>query len=223
MVGFCTEPKNLNIRGTVLDRAQILVNGGEITSLSYWDDAKDNFNISLKDVKLLSSNNQLDLLVENMGRINYERQSYNLPVLSTQRKGFQGKVSTVEGGALTNWQHIPMEFCNVFKERLKTTTKWQALSTRPSVPEMPTLYRGTFTVDSASPEDTFMEMKNWSKGIVLVNGFNLGRFWVVGPQRTLYVPAPVLVQGRNDIIVFETEGKGTDFSVDLIGQPILGA
>jgi beta-galactosidase len=50
-------------------------------------------------------------------------------------------------------------------------------------------------------------MHGWGKGCVFINGFNLGRFWDIGPQMTLYIPAPLLKKGSNDVIVFETEGK----------------
>ena len=42
---------------------------------------------------------------------------------------------------------------------------------------------------------------------MLLNGFQLGRFWEVGPQRKLYVPAPLLREGENELILFESEGK----------------
>ncbi|KAA0187151.1 hypothetical protein HAZT_HAZT000615 [Hyalella azteca] len=58
------------------------------------------------------------------------------------------------------------------------------------------MYRTTVTL-SAPPLDTFLDMRQWNKGVVFVNGFNVGRYWSVGPQRTLYVPTPLLVQGDN--------------------------
>eukprot|EP00026_Physarum_polycephalum_P020203 Phypoly_transcript_22632.p1 GENE.Phypoly_transcript_22632~~Phypoly_transcript_22632.p1 ORF type:complete len:102 (+),score=10.00 Phypoly_transcript_22632:232-537(+) len=69
----------------------------------------------------------------------------------------------------------------------------------------PTFFRGYFNIQG-TPMDTFFNMKGWSKGNVFINGFNLGRYWHIGPQYSLYVPAPVLVNGQNEVIVFETEG-----------------
>jgi beta-galactosidase len=46
-------------------------------------------------------------------------------------------------------------------------------------------------------------MESWGKGVVWVNGHNLGRYWSVGPQQTLYLPAEWLKKGKNDIVVFE--------------------
>ena len=60
------------------------------------------------------------------------------------------------------------------------------------------------------------------KGFAVVNGFNLGRFWPSeGPQKRLYVPAPVLRKGRNDIRLFESEGQSAPF-VTLTDAPDLG-
>ena len=64
-------------------------------------------------------------------------------------------------------------------------------------------------------------MEGFGKGCVFINGFNLGRFWEIGPQRTLYVPGPLLKRGINEIIVFETEGTYRK-TVTLQDQPDLG-
>ena len=66
---------------------------------------------------------------------------------------------------------------------------------------MPVLYGGSFTLDKVG--DTFLDMAKWGKGIVFVNGINLGRYWKVGPQQTLYLPGCFLKKGKNDIVVFE--------------------
>jgi beta-galactosidase len=65
----------------------------------------------------------------------------------------------------------------------------------------PTFYRGTFTLDKTG--DTFLDLRDWGKGTIWVNGHQLGRFWNIGPQQTLYVPGPWLRRGTNEIIVFD--------------------
>jgi beta-galactosidase len=65
----------------------------------------------------------------------------------------------------------------------------------------PTFYRGSFELSKCG--DTWFDMRGWTKGVVWVNGHNLGRYWWIGPQQTLYVPGPWLRQGRNDIVVLE--------------------
>lgn len=67
-------------------------------------------------------------------------------------------------------------------------------------PRSPALYRGIFTIDD-EPKDTFLLTKNWTKGVCFINGHHLGRYWSKGPQQTLYVPAPWLQKGQNEVIV----------------------
>ncbi len=56
---------------------------------------------------------------------------------------------------------------------------------------------------------------------MLVNGFNIGRFWEIGPQKRLYIPAPLLRTGKNEIILFETDGKCAE-EIRLMEEPELG-
>ena len=65
----------------------------------------------------------------------------------------------------------------------------------------PTFYRGTFTVDQ--PTGTFLDLSNWSFGVVWVNGHNLGRYWDRGALRSLFLPAHFQQKGQNEIIVLE--------------------
>lgn len=69
----------------------------------------------------------------------------------------------------------------------------------------PRFFRATFNVDE--PADTFLALPGCNKGFAAVNGFNLGRYWKVGPQHTLYVPGPLLKQGENELIVFDVVGS----------------
>jgi beta-galactosidase len=62
-------------------------------------------------------------------------------------------------------------------------------------------FRGSF--DLAEPGDTYFDLSAWKKGVVWVNGRNLGRYWSIGPQQRLFCPAPFLKKGKNEIIVLE--------------------
>ena len=85
----------------------------------------------------------------------------------------------------------------------------------------PRFYRGTLRVEG-TPCDTFLRPGGFHKGFVMVNGFNLGRYWNdKGPQRALYLPAPILHEGENEIIVFETDGVDSPF-VEFLDTPDLG-
>ncbi|MPY58953.1 glycoside hydrolase family 35 protein [Streptomyces spongiae] len=74
----------------------------------------------------------------------------------------------------------------------------------------PGLYRGTFEVRGAG--DALLKLPGWTRGFVWVNGFNLGRYWSVGPQDELYVPGPVLREGANDLWVLELQEAAGDLS-----------
>jgi beta-galactosidase len=70
----------------------------------------------------------------------------------------------------------------------------------------PAFHRATFQLGQTG--DTFLDMSGWGKGAVWVNGHNLGRYWSVGPQKTLYCPGPWLKQGANEVIVLDIEPGG---------------
>ena len=81
--------------------------------------------------------------------------------------------------------------------------------------------KGNLQIDE-EPCDTFIKLDGFHKGIVIINGFNLGRYYNdAGPQKTLYVPAPVLKKGSNEVIVFETD-RSSRRSVKFVDTPKLG-
>ena len=86
-----------------------------------------------------------------------------------------------------------------------------------SAGEGPAFYRAKKNIEGA--EDTFVNPKGWNKGHVYVNGFNLGRYWTVGPQLTLYCPGPLLKEGENEIVAFEIlETKQLTMTLDDVHQ-----
>ena len=87
--------------------------------------------------------------------------------------------------------YIRLLFC-----RIKEKGKWKDLKDK--VTEGPVLYKGTFQVHD-EPKDTFLHMEKWTKGVCFINGHNLGRYWIKGPQQTLYLPAPWLKKGENEV------------------------
>ncbi len=130
---------------------------------------------------------RLDILVENMGRINYGYRIF-------EEKG-------IVGGVRLNklyhfgWEQYPLNMENLDSLEWKEIQKFDS----------PTFYRGTLTVNG-TPKDTFVKTDGFTKGFVTVNGFNIGRFYnSAGPTKTLYLPAPVLREGENEIIVFESD------------------
>ncbi|MBP1991050.1 glycoside hydrolase family 35 protein [Paenibacillus eucommiae] len=134
---------------------------------------------------------ELSILVENMGRTNFG------PYL-LDRKGI------TEGVRLGNQYLFGWTIHTLPMQDLTRLAFEQVTSNKEADDSSPAFYKGTLLVDELA--DTFLELKGWTKGVVFVNGFNLGRYWHIGPQRTLYVPAPLLREGENEIIVFELHG-----------------
>lgn len=133
---------------------------------------------------------KLDILVENMGRINYGP-------MTGDRKGI------VAGIRLERRYHFGWTMRYLSMENLIGADLFSENAS--SFGEYPSIMHGTLTIDD-EPADTFVSLDGFTKGIVEVNGFNIGRYWNVGPQKTLYLPAPLLRRGDNDIVVFELEG-----------------
>ena len=144
---------------------------------------------------------QLDILVENMGRVNFG------PYL-LDRKGILGGV-LLGGHFVFDWE----TFCLPLEDL--SQLGFAPLS---SPPAAPAFYHVPFSVDR--PLDTFLALPGWTKGVAWVNGFNLGRYWKVGPQQTLYVPAPILRQGENELVIFEQHGT-KKMQVEFCSKPRL--
>lgn len=143
----------------------------------------------------------LDILVENMGRVNFGA------MLEYQRKGINGGV-LINGHHHYNWEMYVLPLDNIDKVDFnKGYTEGS-----------PGFYRFYFDADDIG--DTFLDFTGWGKGCAFVNGFNIGRFWEAGPQKRLYIPGPLLRKGRNEIILFETEGKHGD-GIMLMDEPML--
>ncbi|MGA2196321.1 MAG: beta-galactosidase family protein [Bryobacteraceae bacterium] len=139
----------------------------------------------------LNAGEPLDILVENMGRINFG------PQLVADRKGITEKV-TLNGEELADWEIYPLPIAD--------PAGWP-FSTKAAA--APALHRGTFRLTATG--DTFLDMRGWGKGMVWINGRNLGRYWRIGPQQSLFVPAPWLKPGANEIIVLDLEESGPRF------------
>ncbi len=142
-----------------------------------------------------------DFLVENMGRVNFGH------LLEEQRKGITKAL------CVNTHRHFGFEIYNLpFDEK-----QLEKLDFSKGYKEnVPAFYKLEFEVND--PADTFVDMTGFGKGCVFINGFNLGRFWEIGPQKSLYLPAPLLKKGTNTLIIFETEGKAGD-NVRLTKDP----
>ncbi|MET9609591.1 beta-galactosidase family protein [Streptomyces sp. NPDC006512] len=145
----------------------------------------------------------LSVLVENQGRVNYGPGIHD-------RKGLPGDV-LLNGARLGGWTSRPLPL---------TSLADLPFAAAAAPPTGPAFYRGTF--DAARTADTFLHLDGWTKGCAWINGFALGRFWSRGPQRSLYVPGPVLRPGANEIVVLELHAPGRARTVDFRDAPDLG-
>lgn len=151
-----------------------------------------------------TANSVLDILVENNGRINYG------PYLTDNRQGITEKV-TLNGQELLGWQMYKFPFATL------AGTKYLPAQAGDDI-EQPALYRGTFSLRGLG--DTYLDMHGFGKGFVFLNGHNLGKYWQIGPQQTLYVPAVWLKKGTNEVVVFD-ELKGGHTELSTLNHPVL--
>jgi beta-galactosidase len=172
--------KNLKI-SDLRDYAVVMVNGKRVGTLDR------RLKQESLDVALPAGQVQLDILVENLGRVNFGE------YLLQNNKGITKSVS-LGGSEVKNWKMYGLPF-----DQAPAVAKAGAAA--PAASAGPVLRSGTFTV--TTPTDTYLDLRQWGKGSVWVNGHNLGRYWAIGPQQTLYVPAEWLRKGTNEITVLE--------------------
>lgn len=183
------------------DWTQVYVDGKKIATLSR---LKGEGIVSLPPVK---EGAVLDILVEAMGRMNFGKGIYDW-------KGITQKVELSSDGNtkdLKNWQvfNIPVDYSFAKDKSYKKDSNTQ---------KHPAYYKATFNL--AKTGDTFLNMSDWSKGLVWVNGHAMGRYWEIGPQQTLYVPGCWLKEGENEIIVFDLASPRAT-KIEGLRQPIL--
>ncbi len=178
----------------IRDRAFIYANGEKVATVDRNDDKKT------LELTMQREANILEIFVENMGRVNYGR----------HLKDRKGLITNIWTGSHFefNWEMYPIELEQLPESFEKSEEN-----------RFPKFFRSSLHVEEAA--DTFIRLDGWKKGNVFVNGFNLGRYWEKGPQKTLYVPAPLLKQGENEIIVLELEGTKTD-TIQFTDKPDLG-
>ena len=183
------------------DRANILIDEKPVLTL-YDRELLAEHEIKEENRPNLSNDPSIDILVENMGRVNFG------PRMDEQRKGIDGCVQ-INGHIHHNWDMYTLPLEDISKVDFEKAYK----------EGVPAFYRFAFEAEKAA--DTFLDFEGWGKGCVFVNGFNIGRFWEIGPQKRLYIPAPLLKEGANEIIIFETEGKVKD-TIELKDEPDIG-
>lgn len=200
--GFCVYATGLGGRGGVLavegvrDRAVVSVDGTTVGTLE-----RDRHDRAL----VVPPGQRLELLVEDRGRVNYG------PRLG-EPKGLVGDV-TLDGRPLRGWTALPLDLDEVGPELLAGARDVDGPVAGPAFLHA--------EVHLDQPADLFLATDRWGKGVVWVNGFNLGRYWSRGPQHTLFVPAQQLRSGSNDLVVLELHAVADPVARFLSG-PDLG-
>ena len=175
------------------DRAQLFMNGEHVAT-----QYQEEIGANIMAHPLEGTVNRIDVLLENMGRVNYGTKL----LADTQHKGIRTGVMA-DLHFLTNWEQYCLPLDNT------ASIDWEAGWSQGT----PAFLRYELTIaagglgDEHTPRDAFLDMRGFGKGCVIVNGTNVGRFWEIGPIHTLYVPHGLLHEGANDVIVFETEGR----------------
>lgn len=132
----------------------------------------------------LSGERKIGVLVDTMGRVNYGENMLDRKGISDIYLGIQ---------RLMNYDVWTLPLDNLDKLKYSSSVK----------KEEPVFLKGSFKTDSKA--DCFVHLDGFNRGCVYINGFNLGRFWKVGPQKSLYIPG-TLLKDENEIIVFNIGG-----------------
>ena len=185
----------------VHDWAQVFADGKLLGRL---DRRRGEFTLPLKET--LKKGTRLDILVEAMGRVNFDKSIHD-------RKGITNKVEVVSGEQvkeLKGWEvyNLPPFYEFVSQKNYQAGKPVDG----------PAYYKATFRLDKTG--DTFLDMQTWGKGMVWVNGHAMGRFWEIGPQQTLFMPGCWLKEGENEIIVLDLKGPA-EAKVAGVEKPIL--
>nr|XP_035121055.2 beta-galactosidase-1-like protein 2 isoform X5 [Callithrix jacchus] len=188
------------LSGRVRDRGQVFVNTVSIGFLDY--------KTTKIAVPLIQGYTVLRILVENRGRVNYGEN------IDDQRKGLIGNLY-LNDSPLKKFRIYSLDMKKSFFQRFGPD-KWSSL---PETPTFPAFFLSSLSITS-TPCDTFLKLEGWEKGVVFINGQNLGRYWNIGPQKTLYLPGPWLSSGINQVIVFEEMMAGP--ALQFTESPHLG-
>ena len=181
------------------DRCQFYINQEHLAT-QYREEIGDEMLFSADTPRI-----QIDVLVENLGRVNY---GYKLGAPS-QSKGIKGGVM-INHQFRKGWKHYCLPFDQAMLEKVDCS------SPLPETVQAPTFYKFTVPMDQIA--DTFIDCSKYGKGCISVNGFNLGRYWNQGPIQYLYIPSGFLRE-ENEFIVFETENVRIS-ELTLTDQPV---
>jgi len=138
---------------------------------------------------------RLTVIVENLGRVNYG------PGLG-ERKGLRRPV-LVDRRMIQRWSAAPIAVDRLGEAEL---VRLASLPDAAGSPSAAGLAVGEFEL--GEPADAHLSLPGSAKSFVWINDVLVGRHWEIGPQETLYVPAPLLHAGVNVVTVLEMDRRG---------------
>lgn len=194
------------------DYAIVYVNGEKVGELNRY---YKNYSMEID----IPFNSSLEILVENMGRINYGAEIVH------NNKGIISPVQINGMDIEGDWEmyKLPMSeaptMAKIGKSEALDNLQDTNSKLNAKLAGRPVIYEGTFNL--AETGDTFIDMSAWGKGIIFINGKNIGRYWNVGPQQTLYIPGVWLKKGGNNIVIFEQQNDELKKEVKTVKIPIL--
>ena len=175
----------LVLRG-MRDFAHVMVDGRSLDTW-YVNDEQPDWKVDFNGATA-----RLDILVDCMARPNF---GHKLKELKGINDGVYFGARRHDERGHFGWQNYALPMRDL------SGLPWKPGASQESVPGF---RRARFRVES--PADTFLVLPGATKGFAMVNGFNLGRYWNIGPQQSLYIPGPILRPGQNELIVFDAVG-----------------
>lgn len=159
-------------------------------------------------------NSDLEILVENMGRINYGSEIVH------NNKGIISPVKINDNIIEGDWEMVKLPMAEApALDKMPKNAVFATEKANQNLANRPAIYKGTFELQDTG--DTFLDMEDWGKGIVFINGINIGRFWQVGPQQTLFIPGAWLKKGTNEIVIFDQLNENVKSEVSTTAKPVL--
>eukprot|EP00095_Tigriopus_kingsejongensis_P008001 maker-scaffold269_size230758-snap-gene-1.34 protein:Tk08001 transcript:maker-scaffold269_size230758-snap-gene-1.34-mRNA-1 annotation:"hypothetical protein DAPPUDRAFT_58801" len=202
----------LTIRGHVRDLLQLLINGKmvnqpiltfpDLAFFGSWGLLDGMFEIQLdEETGPCDPDCTVDFLVENLGRPNYGK-----PHQFQAKKGLWEGPVLLNGQPISDWEIMSLEFKSSWVTALQG---WKPITDGALATTGPKIIKGNLVIADETPQDTYFDFdcpgcQDWQHGSLFVNGFNMGRYFQVGPQKTLYIPGPFLQQGDNEASMTRT-------------------
>lgn len=188
-------------------QTEVLNDQTQLQNFGFWDSKEPEL-----ELRVEPGYHIIEYLVENCGRINYVKSLSDID----GRKGLGPENKVTFTGAVLE-RSINITALSFSPEWINSLDGWTD-GVRFGEKDAPTFYKSTFVLNAAAITDTYFDVRDWKKGVLFVNGFNVGRYFAGGPQLTLYIPAPLLHVGVNTIIIFEHYSNPD--GIQLIKEPI---